>query len=290
MNRIVCRALLRPAFFSLLAVVGMSPAFSGEPPKKIADWSGFTVWLEEEPGEATGTVLRFRNPKGAVVHAEDVRPPVTTGTMSTAYGRFFTAASFSGGESGCCLNLHVFYPHEAIVGGLLLQSTAYGGPITVRDLNGDGIDEIRVDSVQAYGLTANVGTKNQRCEAALTPGVHMGLSDIRIPQYLHINKKKVFDFEDVTFTPPLQKALTAELAGAESRLAAIPRTIEAPSADLAALFQIFRARRAVSGEKDALQRIRKIGINVKYECDGKKQAAVNAATLLENAAVRDALK
>ncbi len=290
MNRIASSSSLLQLFLVLTCIGVLSSAFGKESAKKIADWNSLSVWQETGDGDPPEAVLRFQNAKGAVLHKEELRSPITTGFIRTAFGRFLTAANYSGGESGCCQNLHIFFPLADKIGRVTVEATSYGAPIAVRDLNGDGIDEIRVDAAIGYGIILDLGSKERACETALTPGIHVGLSEIRMPQYLHLSRQKsAFLEEDVTLTKPLQKSLTTELTQAENRLAGLGRVLDAPSADLAAAFQVFRARAAVTGEKDAFARMRKLAFSVRHVCDGKTMNT-SVVTILEKPAVRSALK
>lgn len=209
-------------------------------------WNGLTVEVrgDQEPA------IVFKDGGRTILDFKMERPTHQTGILAVPGASLFWASAFSGGESGCCENIHVFHKTGGTVMVQSLEKSGYSGAFEVVDLAAaDGFGEIVSVSEDFYGRSLG--------DCPLTPGVHEGMSDLYIPEFYKPAVDGGLHLENVTFAPAYSAALKTRLEALAPAIAALPQELEAPSADLAALLQYreFRKKAGLAADP-ALNRFR----------------------------------
>lgn len=216
-------------------------------------WNGLTVEIRTEESESR---LIFRDGTKTIFEQEGLRPLHKTGTLNAPGAVLFWATAFSGGESGCCENIHVFRQASAAIEVQTLEKSGYSDAFEVTDLApADGFGEIVGVSEEFYGQT------HSGCR--ITPGIHEGMSDLRVPVFFKPDLAGSLRLTDVTFMPAYADALRQRLDALSPAIAKLPAELPAPSADAAALLQVAAARKKAGLPAENLERFRIL-------CDGQK--------------------
>lgn len=221
-------------------------------------WSGLTVTQIQTDGE---TQLLFKDGSRVLLHFGGLRPLSKTGTLKAGGRELFYAAGYSGGESGCCENLHVFYRSGDTVQAETLERSSYGGAMEVVDLEkADGEAEITAVSEEFYGASL------KGCSAF--PGIHEGMSEIHVPEFFKPIVDGTLRLENVTASEAYRTALTARLDALAPKIKALAADLK-PDADAAALLQIISLRKKAGLPADkSLERFT-------IDCAGKKRPLVS---------------
>lgn len=220
---------------------------------KKTSWTGLsveTILVESE------SRLVFKEGSRTLLEHEGLRPLHQTGTLAAPGATLFWATAFSGGESGCCENIHVFHKSGGSVLVQTLEKSAYSDGFEVTDLApADGLGEIVGVSEEFYGKT------HAGCQ--ITPGIHEGMSDLHVPIFFKPDISAGLRLEDVTFRPEYSEALKQRLDSLSPAIAKLPAELPAPSADAAALLQVAAARKKAGLPPEDLARFRIL-------CNGQK--------------------
>jgi hypothetical protein len=204
-------------------------------------WNGLSVELRTNETESA---LVFKEGARTVFTFEMTRPPHQTGTLSVPGASLYWATAFSGGESGCCENIHIFHKTGGTVMVQTLEKSGYSGSFEVMDLApADGFAEIVSVSEEFYG--------KDFAGCRVTPGLHEGMSDLHVPEFWKPVTQGGFHLENVTFAPAYAAELKTRLEHLASRIEALPAELEAPGADVAALLQYRETRKKAGLPPDA---------------------------------------
>ncbi len=196
-------------------------------------WNGLTVELRT--GEAESAIL-FKDGSKTLFEFEMQRPPHQTGILAAPGASLYWASAFSGGESGCCENIHVFHKTGGTVMVQTLEKSGYSGSFEVMDLAAaDGFGEIVSVSEEFYGKS--------QADCQITPGLHEGMSDLHVPEFWKPAIEGGLHLENITFAPAYAAALKARLESLAPGIDAMPAELKAPSADIAALLQYRETRK-----------------------------------------------
>ena len=235
--------------------------------ERLAEWDGIAAERNID-----GNVFLSLQEKrtGKEIFKEEYFHDFSHGFYTNGTRKYFGITYFSGGESGCCNVLKLFYMKAGELKNLVIENSVYSEP-SIIDLDGDKKDEIRTDSELFYSLKLT-GRKNT---CTITEPAYQGMGKIRFPEYSVIEESSPESrIKEVTFHKKYYEYLKPYFKEAEKFLSENrKKTMNEDNTEIAGILQYLHYKHKIGKGKEAEKNIENADLIIQYSCEndfGKK--------------------
>ncbi|MDX1958262.1 MAG: hypothetical protein SFU98_06795 [Leptospiraceae bacterium] len=238
-------------------------------------WNNFLVQKYKKEHD-TVSILNAKSKK--LIYKEDFHLINKMGFYRAGKNNLLAIEYYSGGESGCCMDLDIYFFKNKIQ-KLSFENLGYADfPPMIVDLDADGYEEIRTTSEKFYGYSFN----QKEFQCPLTPGSYEGFSKFQFPVY-HIitkNSKSVYSSKEITFEPKYRKFLKPYLVSFQKFISKQKQFISHDT-NLAATLQYYHYQLKLQGKEKTLKEFKSYPIKLEVNCFDEKMEPNNKTLSLD---------